>query len=66
MATEPHKHCPTCGTPIPMNEQFCSPRCEQIVAENQRKVRRARIMLYAVLVLFLIVLIYFTFRGKLF
>ena len=21
MAVEPHKHCPVCGTPIPMNEK---------------------------------------------
>ena len=37
---EPHKHCPACGTPMPMSEKYCSPRCQQIIAENQRKVKR--------------------------
>lgn len=29
MAVEPHKHCPICGTPIPLNELVCSPDCQK-------------------------------------
>ena len=30
MAVEPHKHCPICGTPIPLNELVCSPDCQKV------------------------------------
>ena len=39
MAVEPHKHCPICGTPIPLNELVCSPDCQKVwdARLNQRK-----------------------------
>jgi predicted nucleic acid-binding Zn ribbon protein len=46
---EQHKHCPVCGTPIPMNEKFCSPKCEQIAITNQQKIKKSRRMLYILL-----------------
>ncbi len=49
---EPHKHCPICGSPIPLKERFCSARCENIFAQNQRKVLRTRRILYIVFVVF--------------
>lgn len=64
--TEQHKHCPTCGTPIPMSERFCSPRCEQVVAENQKKVAKTRKIIYALFVVFILAWLYFVLRGKLF
>ena len=30
MSVEPHKHCPICGTPIPLNELVCSPDCQKV------------------------------------
>lgn len=27
---DPHKHCPICGTPIPLNELVCSPDCQKV------------------------------------
>jgi predicted nucleic acid-binding Zn ribbon protein len=64
--TEPHKHCPACGTPIPMSERVCSPRCEQVVAENQKKIKRTRNMLYGLFAVFILVWLYFSLKGKLF
>lgn len=64
--TEPHKHCPACGAAIPMSESVCSPQCLQILAENQRKIKRTRTILYIVIALFVAVWIYFTLRGKYF
>lgn len=61
-----HKHCPMCGTPIPMNERFCSPRCEQILAERQRKVAKTRKIIYLAFAALLIIYIIFVLRGKLF
>ncbi len=67
MVTEPHKHCPTCGTPIPMDERFCSPKCEQVVAERQRQVAKARTMIYVLLAILLIIAgIFFVFRSRIF
>ena len=39
MAVEPHKHCPICGTPIPLNELVCSPDCQTVWDQriNQQK-----------------------------
>jgi predicted nucleic acid-binding Zn ribbon protein len=62
-----HKHCPVCGTPIPMSERFCSPKCQQKLYERQRKVAKTRRIIY--LAFAAIIIIYFLFvvlRGKLF
>lgn len=64
--TESHKHCPACGKPIPMDETVCSPQCLQIIAENQRKVKRTRTILYIIIAVFILVYFYFAFRGRLF
>lgn len=57
--TKPHKHCPMCGTSIPMEERFCSPNCEQKFAERRRKVIRTRRIMYAVFAA--IIIIYFAY-----
>ena len=47
--TDQHKHCPMCSKPIPLSEKFCSPKCEQIYMENQRKVAKsAKIALHCI------------------
>ena len=46
MAVEPHKHCPICGTPIPLNELVCS---------RLKQTKRSRIILYIVIAIFLII-----------
>lgn len=66
MAVEPHKHCPGCGAPMPMSERYCSPRCQQIIAENQKKVKRTRNIIYIIFAIFIIVWLYFMLRGTLF
>ncbi len=55
MTVEPHKHCPICGTPIPLNELVCSPDCQTVwdARLNQRK--RSRLILYIVIAIFLII-----------
>jgi predicted nucleic acid-binding Zn ribbon protein len=54
-----HKHCPMCGTPMPMSEKFCSPKCEQIYNENQNKVNRTRKILYVAFAIFILIWLYF-------
>jgi len=63
---EPHKHCPACGNPIPMSERYCSPRCEQVATENQRKVKKTRNILYILFAVFILVWLFFMLRGKYF
>lgn len=61
-----HKHCPMCGTPIPMDERFCSPKCEQILAERQRKVAKTRKIIYIAFAALIIIYLLFALRGRLF
>lgn len=66
MSVDPHKHCPACGTPIPMSERFCSPRCEQVAVERQKKVTKSRTLIYILFAVLIIVWLYFVLRGKFF
>ncbi|OPX59492.1 MAG: hypothetical protein A4E25_00976 [Methanobacterium sp. PtaB.Bin024] len=61
---EQHKHCPVCGTPIPMSEKFCSPKCEQIAITNQQKIKKSRRMLYILFAIFILVWLVFMLRDQ--
>ncbi len=61
---EQHKHCPMCGTPIPLNEKFCSPKCEETARLNQQKVQKTRKMLYILFAVFLLVWLFFMVKDK--
>jgi len=64
--TKPHKHCPMCGASIPMEERFCSPKCEQVFAERQRKIARTRKMVYAGFIILIIIYLVYILRGQIF
>jgi len=51
-----HKHCPVCGTPIPLEESTCSPKCQDVIDERNAKLKKSRRTLSIVMVVFLIVL----------
>lgn len=53
MAVEPHKHCPICGTPIPLNELVCSSDCQKVWDQRLNQARRSRIILVVVIIIFL-------------
>lgn len=57
-----HKHCPMCGTPIPMDEKFCSPKCENIYAERARKVAKTRRTFYIIIAVIIILYILYLFK----
>ncbi|WP_414468380.1 DUF2116 family Zn-ribbon domain-containing protein [Methanobacterium sp. ACI-7] len=61
-----HKHCPRCGTPIPMDERYCSPKCEQVIAERRQKVMRTRKIMYIAFAVLIIIYLLFVFRGSIF
>ena len=61
MAVDPHKHCPICGTPIPLNELVCSPDCQKAWDSRVSQAKRSRMILYAMIALFVIVWIALTF-----
>ena len=61
MAVEPHKHCPICGTPIPLNELVCSPDCQKVWDGRLRQRKRSQIILYVVIAIFLIIWAIMTF-----
>ncbi len=64
--TEPHKHCPMCGTSIPMDEKFCSTKCEQEFNARKMKIEKTRRIWYIVMAIILIVAFLFVFRGRIF
>lgn len=61
MAVEPHKHCPICGTPIPLNELVCSPDCQKIWNQRLDQQKKSRYGLLAVIIIFVIVWYLFSF-----
>ena len=61
MAVEPHKHCPICGTPIPLNELVCSSDCQKVWDARLAQARRSRIILYIVIIIFLVIWAIMTF-----
>ncbi|MDR2624165.1 MAG: DUF2116 family Zn-ribbon domain-containing protein [Methanobrevibacter sp.] len=50
-----HKHCPVCGTPIPLNETTCSDKCQEILINRASKVKKSRLMLFLVFIIFILV-----------
>ena len=61
MAVEPHKHCPICGTPIPLDELVCSPDCQKVWDARLSQQKRSRLILFAVIAIFLIIWAIMTF-----
>ena len=61
MAVEPHKHCPICGTPIPLDEFVCSPDCQKVWDGRVNQRRKSQIVLYIVIAAFIIIWAYLTF-----
>jgi predicted nucleic acid-binding Zn ribbon protein len=59
-----HKHCPVCGKPIPLNEATCSDKCQTILINQANKVKKTRLMLYGVFVIFILVWLFLTFFKK--
>ncbi len=53
---EQHKHCKICAKPIPLDEEFCSKKCEEEYEDIVSSRKKKQYIFYALLVLFLIVL----------
>ncbi|KZX17413.1 DUF2116 family Zn-ribbon domain-containing protein [Methanobrevibacter filiformis] len=56
-----HKHCPVCGTPIPLDETTCSDKCQGVLSERNKKVKKTQLTLYGVFIVFIIIWIFVTF-----
>lgn len=55
MSVEPHKHCPICGTPIPLDELVCSPDCQKVWDAKINQQKKSRYVLLGVIAIFIIV-----------
>ncbi len=64
--TEPHRHCAMCGTAVPMDERFCSTKCQQEFNDRQDKIQKTRRIWYIVMAIIIIALFLYIFRGRLF
>jgi predicted nucleic acid-binding Zn ribbon protein len=54
-----------CGKPIPLSENFCSPACENIFAERQKKVVKTRKFLYGIFIIFILIWLFVVLKGRL-
>jgi len=61
-----HKHCPVCGTPIPLEEKTCSGKCQKVMDEQQAKLKKSKTTLTVVMIVFLIVFAFMMFSDKIF
>ena len=53
-----HRHCPVCGTPVFMFEQFCGPECEKVFKRAQRRRQYSMLLpILLILPLFLLILL---------
>lgn len=55
MAIEAHRHCAICGKPIPMDESFCSDKCEEQYQARQKQMMKQRRILLIVIAVFVII-----------
>lgn len=55
MTVEAHRHCAICGKPIPMDESFCSDKCEDQYREKQKAMMKQRRILLLVIAVFVII-----------
>ncbi|MDP1553637.1 MAG: DUF2116 family Zn-ribbon domain-containing protein [Methanobacteriaceae archaeon] len=62
--TKPHRHCAVCSVPIPLEEKTCSDKCQKILFENQKKMRKTRTMLYIIFGAFILVWLGLALYGR--
>ena len=54
---DPHKHCPVCQTPIPLNETTCSDKCQNVLDSKKGQVNRGKMIVNVVMIIVLIIAI---------
>ena len=57
---EDHRHCIVCGKVTEPGKFFCSPPCEEVFKLHQKRLRRTRLSMTAVLILVFVLLLFFT------
>jgi predicted nucleic acid-binding Zn ribbon protein len=63
--TDIHKHCPICGTPIPLEERVCSQKCQDVLEEQQAKIKKSRRTLTILMIVFIVVFAFIMFFNNL-
>jgi len=58
---DPHKHCPVCSIPIPLEETTCSTKCQDSLETKKVQIKKGRIILYIVMLVLLILFAYMIF-----
>lgn len=51
-----HKHCKICEKPIPLDEDFCSKKCENEFEEIVKGRKKKQYIVYALFIIFLVVM----------
>jgi len=54
---EDHKHCIVCGKPVEMDKFVCSPSCEDILKQQQKRMARSRTIMMVIFVVMIIVIV---------
>jgi len=60
-----HEHCVQCDDAVPVGQRFCSPECESIYIQKQRKERQRNIIfMVAAIAVFVALGIFSLFAGR--
>jgi predicted nucleic acid-binding Zn ribbon protein len=58
---DPHKHCPVCSTPMPLDETTCSTKCQKTLDDRHGQVKKGKLILHIAMVIVLILVAYIMF-----
>lgn len=61
---EDHKHCIVCGKPVEMDRFVCSPSCEDILKQQQKRMARSRTIMMVIFVVMIIVIVLLSKLGS--
>ncbi|MDR0912436.1 MAG: DUF2116 family Zn-ribbon domain-containing protein [Methanobrevibacter sp.] len=52
-----HKHCPMCGTPIPLDEITCSNKCQVEYNNRVAKAKRSQLISLGIMVFVILIIV---------
>ncbi len=62
---EDHKHCIVCGKSVPPDKMICSPSCEELLKQQQKRLKRMRLFtMVFFMLLFVAIMVISAVRGN--
>ena len=54
---EDHRHCIVCGKAVAPDKFFCSPSCEDIFKQQQKRMRRTRLIMMTIFIALFVLIV---------